>query len=66
MQTKDDMREAMELSEEMFQRMDDDEQHMEAIAVKIIQTTLEWVLDEEDAETLLEDLREDIEETDDW
>jgi hypothetical protein len=65
MQSEEDIREALNHAETMQNRFDDAEAYMEGIGVGVISETLKWVLEQDDFDTLLEDLREDVNDTSD-
>lgn len=61
-----EIEEAYRLSEVMTERLDDEEYHMESIAPAILRVAFGWVLEKEDVdEDILEQLREDVKESED-
>jgi hypothetical protein len=62
MRSKDDIREAYELAASVAEDLDNSGQHFDAAAPIILAKGFAWALEEEDADNLLEQLREDAEE----
>jgi hypothetical protein len=63
MKSEEEISEAQELAETMAERYEEADRNIEGIGVGVIEKTLGWVLETDEHDTLLEDLREDVEET---
>jgi hypothetical protein len=61
MKEEDEIREALEKAGIMYDEFERQEEYMESIGVGVIRETLKWVLEEDEFDTLLEDLREEVE-----
>ena len=65
MKDEERIREAKKLASIMYDRLEENEHHMEAVGVGVIEKALEWVLEEDEHDTLLQDLRKDVKESED-
>lgn len=63
MQSEDDVREARNLADTMNERLEESGNHMESIGTGVIVEVLDWVLEQDEHGSLLKDLREDVEDT---
>ena len=64
MKEEHEIREALEHAGTMYDEFERQEAYMESIGVGVIRETLKWVLEEDDFDTLLEDLRDEVSDVD--